>query len=213
MRFEYGGVYKRFDMHGTMKLGNGWLKVQDITEPTPSFMEGADCVFVNPPSTIRTLREFYRKANTKVPWESYTDFIDRLFAVIDDITPRVALVEAFPSNRDRCLELMRYRYPHVREYSVEFKGAYGVCWIVQGSEEETDLHLDRLKECEVVEALCDSGVFETIANPMMGLGEVGRCAYNHGMGFVGTEMNPKRLAVLIDYITRRRVVLEHESRV
>jgi hypothetical protein len=37
----------------------------------------------------------------------------------------------------------------------------------------------------------------------MGMGLVGKYAYLAGKSFVGTELNKKRLAVLVDFIAKR----------
>ena len=65
------------------------------------------------------------------------------------------------------------------------------------------MDLEGMDEEDAVMKICSCMDFECIADPLMGQGLTGRSAYLSGKRFVGTELNPKRLAVLVDWLNKQ----------
>lgn len=204
-KWEYGGVYKKYNMDGEIKVGNGILKVHNIFEPLPEFMKQADVIFCDPPCSKVNINSFYTKADRTDYQEDYTPFAERFFECIDEIKPKQLFVEVFKSNYDYFLNEMKKRYKHIYVCNSKYyNNNKNKCWIFHGTNDVADMEL--LKVCEfmdeekIIEWICANVQFECIGDLCMGRGLVGWNAYRNGKKFVGTELNKKRLAVLVDKI-------------
>lgn len=200
--WDYGGAWRRHDMRGVIGLPNGSrVQVHDITGEVPRFMFDADTIFCDPPCSQGNLRSFYTKAGQALGY-TFDEFERALWRWIEDISPRHVFIETFLGNHEAVLQAMRERYAHVRVYgSHYYRRAANRCWIVHGSRVPAAAYpLDGIDEAEIIAWLCAHHDYQTIGDPCMGRGLVGRHAYLNGRCFVGTELNPKRLAVLVEFI-------------
>jgi hypothetical protein len=199
--WEYGGAYLRHDMRGPIALPNAsMVEVCDLTAGLPAFMLEADTLFIDPPCSTGNLRSFHTKAGLPLNY-SFAAFEASLFGCIDQIAPKHLFLELFASNRDAFLARTRHRYPSVRIYdSHYYRKQANRCWIVHASATPCDLPLAGLDEADAIAWVCRHHEYDTIGDMCMGRGLVGRHAYLAGRRFVGTELNPRRLAVLVDFI-------------
>lgn len=202
MDFEYGMKYKGLNMEGEIHIGNGILKVQDITKDFPEFMKEADCVFVDFPGGQSPLNSYYTKANIDYRIE-FGEFLEIAFKRIKEINPKYLFVETFKRNHSAVLEEVKKIYPCVKVYNSTYyhRGDYK-CFIIQGTYEEMDIGIEGMDEEDAVPVICEKVPFECIGDICMGQGLVGRSAYKNHKRFVGTELNYKRLAVLVDWLVK-----------
>lgn len=202
--WEYGEVYKKYDMSGIIEVGGGKLKVHDIFEPLPEFMKEADCIFCDPPCSLGNINSFYTKADRVDYQQSYMPFAMRFFECIDEIKPKILFIEVFKSNYDLFLEELQSRYKYIAVInSTYYHNKKNKCWVILATNEPI-LHIidnfNGLDEETIIEKICESVPFTCIGDLCMGRGLVGWNAYKNGKNFVGTELNPKRLAILVDKI-------------
>lgn len=203
--WEYGGAYKKHDMSGEIALpNNSIVKVHDLTTGLPDFMKQADTVFVDPPCSTGNLRSFYTKADRDLLYP-FSEFEQALFAGIAEIAPKHLFVELFKSNGNAFMKRMGDMYRHVRVYdSHYYNKPANMCWIAHASNEPLpDYPIHGIDEAKAIAWICANHKYECIGDPCMGQGLVGKHAYINGRSFVGTELNPKRLAVLVDFISDR----------
>lgn len=201
--FEYGGKYKLHNMDGIIKVKDGTLKVHDIFDPLPEFMKEADCIFVDPPCSQANLSCFYTKSGM-MNEHFYDEFEDRLFECIDEIKPKRLFVEVFKSNYNSILTKVRERYEYVTMYqSHYYNNKSNECWIIYGSDKHEHYLFNGMDESLIIQNICFEVPFKCIGDLCMGQGLVGKRAHDYGKKFVGTELNYKRLAVLVDYVGGR----------
>lgn len=202
-KWEYGEFYKKYNMEGIINIGTGMVKVHDIFEPLPEFMKTADCIFSDPPCSEGNLTSFYTKAD-KEKTQFFEDFKKRFFECIDEINPRTLFIEVFANNRDEFVDECKKRYKTVWALdSHYYHNKKNKCWIIYASDNPDDKLarlLDGKDEQKIIELICRWGDFERIGDLCMGRGLVGFYANKYGKAFVGTELNPKRLAVLLERI-------------
>lgn len=200
-KWEYGGLYKKYNMDGTIEVGTGKLKVHNIFDTLPDFMKEADCIFSDPPCSTANINSFYTKADRTDYQMSYSPFADRFFECIDEIKPARLFVEVFKSNFEHFKDEISKRYSFVKVYeSKYYHNNKNKCWIIQGTDTEEVYDFDGLDESKIIAEICEKVPFECIGDLCMGQGLVGWNAYKNGKKFVGTEINKKRLAVLVDKI-------------
>jgi hypothetical protein len=201
-KWEYGEIYKKYDMDGIINLpNNSKVKVCDLVLEMPDFMKEADILFIDPPCSQGNLTTFYTKANQQ-NLNSFNDFYNSLFKRIDEINPNLLFLEVFKSNVNLFLKECEKRYVYVTFYnSIYYNNKKNKCWIIQASNEKLYYpELENLDEEKIIKWICTNIDFNCIGDLCMGKGLVGKYAYLNNKKFVGTELNKKRLAILIDFI-------------
>lgn len=204
MKYEYGEAYKNYPVGDFTFPDGSRLKVHNIFDRTPDFMKEADLLFVDPPWNQGNLRSFYTK-NEDILEDTFDDFYQRLFEVIKEIKPRIAYVEIGKEHLADFIMEMRKIFRYVTFYnSSYYHSQKNVCYIIRGSFKAKKPHLDGLDEEDIIQWICENEDYETIADPCMGQGLVAYYASKSGNKFVGTEMNPKRLAVARKRVEEQR---------
>lgn len=202
-KWEYGEVYKNYNMEGVIEIGTGKVKVHNIFDELPEFMKEADCIFVDPPCSLGNINTFYTKAERTDHQSSYEPFKKRLFECIDEIQPKILYLEVFKSNKNSFIEECekRYKFVEVVESSY-YHNKKNKCWIIQCCNEEINKPNTFLDEEDFINWICSNVNYTCIGDLCMGRGLVGYYSYLNKKKFVGTELNSKRLAVLIDKISK-----------
>lgn len=203
-KWEYGGVYKKYDIvDGEIyKIKDkGEVMVHDLTKGLPEFMKKADVIFVDPPWNKGNLSTFYTKADKNYRLDSYEFFYQELFKSIKEIEADICFVEIGKQYLSLFIEEMKKIYKHVTFYnSSYYHRKDSLCYIVQGSKKRVNYKLDGLDEEDIIAWICKNIDYNCIADLCMGQGLVGYHSYINGKNFVGTELNKKRLGVTIDRI-------------
>lgn len=207
-KWEYGEAYKKYDMEGEIEIGTGKVKVHDIFEPLPNFMKEADCIFSDPPCSLSNINTFYTKADKEEEQKfSFTPFENRFFECVDEIKPKKLFLEVFKANRDSFIKKCKERYDNVNVYeSMYYHSKKNKCWIIVCSNEELPNYpFEGIDEQNVIEWICQNVDYKCIADPCMGRGLVGFYSNKYNKKFVGTELNKKRLAVLLERINKNKL--------
>ena len=205
MKYNYKDYYKKYDMSGIINIGTGIVKVHNIFDVLPDFMKQADCLFIDVPGRQNDLSSYYTKAGltSKV---DYNSFFNRLFECIDAIGPNKLFIEVFKDFKDKYIDACKQRYKYVKIYdSFYFNNKNNKCWIIHSSNENIDIPLHNIDEEKAIERICDIIGFDCIGDLLMGQGLVGYYANKYNRKFVGTELNKKRLAVLLERINTNNI--------
>ena len=212
MAFDYGNFDAKYDMSGEIKIGTGTIMVHDIFNKMPDFMMHADCLFCDPPCNRGNIRSFYTKSGTTPPVVDnsiYDRFTDRLFEYIKALRPKSAVIEVFESNFNEYTARLTSIYGAVKVLpATYYHNQNNKCWVICAGEckmNNDDELLPGMDEQDIIESICRSMEFNCIADPCMGRGLVGYYTNKYGRRFVGTELNKKRLAVLIERINAGRL--------
>lgn len=203
--WDYGGAHRRHDMEGEIALPHGSrVAVCDWTERLPDFMRDADTLFIDPPWNAGNVRTFYTKADLERGRVDFECFCRTLLGRIDEIAPRTLFVEMGKEWLGWWLERCRERYKYVTFYNSTYYGRKAnKCYVIHATSSGNRRRypeLEDLDEADIIAWICREHPYECIGDLCMGLGLVGRHAYAAGRRFVGTELNPKRLATLVEHI-------------
>ena len=203
-KWEYGEIYKKYDMKGEISIGTGIVKVHNIFDKLPDFMKKADVIFCDPPCSLTNINTFYTKADRNDYQTSFEPFKIRFFECIDEIKPKQLFVEVFKSNKNDFLIECQKRYKFVKVYdSKYYNNNKNKCWIIHCADFEVDYPINGIDEAKIIAWICKNIDFNCIGDLCMGRGLVGYNAFINNKHFVGTELNKKRLAVLIDNINEK----------
>lgn len=206
--WNYGNAYEKYDMSGEIKVGTGTLMVHDIFKKLPDFMKQADVVFCDPPGGGSCLSSYYTKAGIEKnvrPFSRYSEFEGRLFEVIKEISPKIVIMELFNTIKKNFEQHLHDSYKNVKIFnSTYYHNPKNVCYIAVASNEpipEILNGLEGIDEANAIDYICKNLEYNCIADPCMGQGLVAYYSNKYGKKFVGTELNPKRLAVCVDRVT------------
>lgn len=202
MQYNYGDAYLEYPIEDEYSFDDGSrIKVHDIFKPLPEFMKQADLVFVDPPWNLGNINTFYMKAEQDHRLDDFEAFYIRLFECIHEIRPRVCYVEVGKQYMPYFYMQMKKQFKYVTFYnSTYYHSKDKLCYVIRGSNKAKKPALDGMDEENIIQWICENEDYDCIADLCMGQGLVGFNAWKNGKRFVGTELNPKRLSVLIKKI-------------
>ena len=174
------------------------VAVNNLYDDIPKFFKEADVVFMDPPWNLGNLRTFYTKAErTDHPFD-FEGFYKRVFEVVKEVKPRVFYIEIGKEYLADFIIEMRKQYKYVTFYnSSYYHNKKNKCYIVRGSNKAKKPDLDYMDEEDIIKWICENEDYNCIGDFCMGQGLVGKYAAAVGRKFVGGELNPKRLSVLL----------------
>ena len=207
--WTYGGFAKKYDMTAEkIEIGTGTVKVHDLMQPIPEWLTG-EVLFCDPPCSQANLQAFATKADKgALANNEYKLFEERLAAIFDKIAPKYIYLEVFQSNKVFWVGylLQRFKYVDMGD-SYYYKKKTNRCWILAASNDDYHIPLAYQDESDDIKDICRRSPKElTICDPCMGMGLVGYWANYYGRKFTGTELNPHRLAYMIERINQGRLV-------
>ena len=207
-KWEYSGYYKGYDMAlDEIAAGTGIVKVHDIFNPLPAFMKKATVLFSDPPCGQGNIKSFYTKADIgAVP--VFDSFRERFFQCMDEIAPHTVFIEVFKQNKSYFFDQIAARFADVQIVdSTYYHSRKHVCWIVCATNAPSQFFsnvcasISGIDEQDAISKICQLlPQDDTIGDLCMGQGFVGFYANHFGKRFVGTELNKKRLGVLLHRI-------------
>lgn len=184
------------------------VEVYDIFNPLPSFMKRADTLFIDSPYNQSLLSNFVNRSEVELSNKnnrSFHSFTIRLFECIDEISPDTLFVEMGKEYLSWYLEECKKRFKHVTFYnSTYYHKNQNKCYVIHATNKKPKRYpgLEDMDEEDIIKWVCQNHQYECIGDLCMGTGLIGKHAFLSGRTFVGTELNPKRLAVLVDFIAK-----------
>ena len=195
---------------GIVRFEDGsMVKVHNIFEPLPAFMREADLIFVDPPWNLGNLNSFYTKADRTDYQTDFAVFYRRLFECIAEIGPKTCYIEVGKKHLGEFLLETKKLFRYVTFFnSTYYHRKTNLCYVIRGSKSRTKPQLDGMDEEDIIAWICANEDFTCIGDLCMGKGLVGLYAHENGKRFVGTELNHKRLAVLVEKLFEKGLKYE-----
>lgn len=203
--YQYGDSWERYPM----QAGEVWgwpdgsrVAVHDLFAPLPPWLR-ADLVFVDPPYNKAQYTGYYSKADLPRPDHDYNTFMQVLLARVAAMGARTLYVEMGSQTVAAWHGDLQRLYPHVQLWPVTYYRKHPT-WLLRGSHGgPTDYDYSGQDEAACIRLIAQRETYAVYGDPCMGRGLVGLAAYAAGKPFVGTELNPRRLAVLLDKLAQR----------
>lgn len=203
--WDYGGFADKYDMSGEIHIGTGIVQVHDIFNPLPEFMRQADVIFSDPPYNKSALSSYYTKAGLSEKPDSFEAFFYRFIECVDIISPKLLCLEVGLAQTDMYIREFANLYKNVHKVESWYYGNKNQkCNILFFSNQEFSecvTNMPSMDEEQVIDYLCKNLEYSCIGDLCMGKGLVGFYSNKYGKPFVGTELNPKRLAVCCERVT------------
>lgn len=200
-RWRYGDSWERYPItEGEVwshRPSDSRIAVADIREPLPDFMREADMVYTDPPWSKGNVNSFVTKAGFDTYVTSFDEFMDSLFARIQEIGPRACYLEIGKQHRQDFTDRLQVLFPVVQEWPIVYYRKHP-CFLLRGGEQEVPADLAGLDDEETPGAAIAAERPECVADLCTGRGLTLLAAHARGARFVGTELNRRRLAVAIE---------------
>lgn len=211
MKYKYGNAWEEFPIEPGEVWGipsNGSkVAVHNIFDPLPEFMLEADLLFVDPPWNQGNLTSFYTKAG-RDDYQQFDDFTDVLFTRIAEIAPKTCYIEIGNQFVDKWLERLTVLYPYVLCWPVVYYRKHPTN-IIRGGQSPVDFDFTGMDEADVIMRVGQVEQYNVMGDLCMGQGLVGLSAWRAGRRpFVGTELNKRRLANLLQKLAKEGAVVE-----
>ncbi|TRZ48856.1 MAG: hypothetical protein D4S01_09670 [Dehalococcoidia bacterium] len=202
-RWKYGDSWEKYPIESEqtwIEACRSKVMVHDIFNGLPQFMKDADLIYTDPPWNTGNINSFYTKAMIKKR-TTFEKFSDVLFGCIADIHPTVCYLEIGKQNLQRFMRAMAVLYPVVQSWETTYYKK-NKSYLIRGGATLTDFDFFGQDDMDIPALVMQNEVFSCVGDLCMGRGLTGITAYRLGKRFVGTEMNKRRLAVLIDKTTK-----------
>lgn len=200
-KWQYGDAWERYPI----VEGETWahrpsgsrIAVADIRAPLPDFMREADMIYTDPPWSKGNTNSFVTKAGLDTYVASFDEFMDVLFARIQEIGPRMCYLEVGKQHRQDFADRLQALFPVVQEWPILYYRKHD-CYLLRGGDEAVKINFTDLDDEETPAAAIAADRPACVADLCTGRGLTLLAAHRHGARFVGTELNRRRLAVAID---------------
>jgi hypothetical protein len=201
--FKYGDSWEKFPI----EAGEVWglddgsrVAVHDIFNPLPSWMK-ADLVFVDPPWNTGNLKSFYTKADMACS-SDFTMFTETIFRTLAEIEAKTVYIEMGNQAVEVYRDALEKRFPCVQQWGVTYYRKHPTN-ILRASDAPINYDFTGIDEAKCIEIVTQIEDYKIIADPCMGRGLVALAANKSNKVFVGTELNKRRLAVLLDKLAKK----------
>lgn len=203
-KWTYGNSWERFPIETgeIWEAGTGLVTVHNIFDPLPGFMFSCDTLFIDPPWNLGNLNSFYTKAGRTDHVKDFEKFYRRLFLCITEIRPKTVYIEIGNQNVDVFKGILMGMYLFIERWNVAYYKKHP-CFILRGGMQQYNgKDLTGMDEADCIREIAAHEEYSVIGDLCMGRGLVGYHAFNAGRSFRGTELNKRRLAVLLDNIAK-----------
>lgn len=211
-KWKYGDAWEQFPM----EKGEVWgipeseskVAVHDVFDSLPEFMLTADMLFVDPPWNRGNINSFYTKAGMADSHISDFDiFEQRLFECIQQIAPRICYLEVGFQAVDKWQCELEQVYPCVQRWDTFYYRKHPN-HILRGGVVPQGYNYAGMDEEKVICKSAQIEEYTILGDLCMGRGLVGLAAYDADKSFVGTELNKRRLANLLQRLDKKGAMVK-----
>ena len=189
---------------------DSWVAVHDIFDPLPSFMGRADVLFTDIPYNQAMLTNYSRREGVTISPNNpmkFDAFLQRFVQCVKQISPTHCFVETgkealFPLHATLAHLFRGDTFYNSTYYHKQENKSY-ILHFSNDPKRRRFKELEDLDEADAIDWIARNVDYRCIGDLCMGRGLVGLSAYAAGKPFVGTELNPRRLAVLLQRLAQQ----------
>ena len=202
--WSYGDSWERYPVQTgeiwTERKTGSTVSVHDLFGGIPAYMQVADLVYVDPPWNTGNLRAFYTKAGLALGG-TFRSFLEALFDGIQCINSPVCYLEIGKQNLNTAINCLKLLYPVTQYWAVTYYRR-NPSYLIRGGQEPTAIDFTGADDADTPRLAMRAESFSCVADLCMGRGLTATTAFALNKQFVGTELNPRRLAVTIDRVAQ-----------
>lgn len=174
------------------------VAVADLRDGVPDFMLDAEIIYTDSPWNAGNVNSFITKAGGLVERvRDFADFYTALFREIGRINPRVCYLEIGKQYLDVWRAEMVKQFPVVEVWPIFYYRKHGA-FLVRGGDDLAPAQYTGMDDEFVPRVAVEAEGPGVVGDLCTGRGGTLIAAHLFGRPFVGTELNPRRLAVAIE---------------
>lgn len=208
MNWDYGGHIIEFpikenEIWGEDRFGSR-VMVADISDGVPRIFDGVhiNLLYVDPPWNKGNVNSFITKLSGGKQHISdfFDDFVKPYFQVVKGINPDIFYTEIGKQNVQLFEKMMHSLFEHVQVWKVTYYKKHE-SFVIRGSNygeigfDFTGLDDGRIPGIAIDQEEQNGSRIETVGDVCMGKGLTLLYANANGKRFIGSELNPKRIAL------------------
>ncbi len=143
---------------------------------------------------------------------NFADFLDRLMVCISEISPKHCFVETGKESLSDAIVGLRELYKYVTFYnSTYYHKPENKSYVVHATNDYKHrryTEMEDLDESDAIKWIASNHDYIVMGDLCMGQGLVGLAAHEAGKPFVGTELNERRLDVLLQKLAKKGAKIE-----
>jgi len=205
MKKKYGSSWEKY----SIKPGEIWkeektdsyILVSDIRNDIPDIFKQVDMIYCDPPWSKGNANFFITKAELNSYIKDFSEFYGKLFDRIKQIDCFSCYLEIGRQNKDLFLRELSKIYPCVDYWNVTYYKK-NPCFLLRGGHEYCNYDYSGLDEEYTPAIAINEENSQRILDLCIGRGLVGIAAFREGKTFLGIDINKRKLAVLIERITK-----------
>jgi len=205
MNYRYGDSWERYPI----REGEVWqdaasgslVSICDITKEFPSYLLEADMIYCDPPWNLGNANAFYTKAGRTDYLNRFHDFSTAFFSRVMAIAAPVCYVEIGRQHRGDFVRSLEALYPCVQEWRITYYRKHP-CFLLRGGAQMQAFDFAGMDDVDTPGAAIAREPSRIVADLCTGQGLTAVAAFRLARRFVGTELNPRRLAVTIDRVNK-----------
>ena len=177
------------------------ISVHDILNSFPEYMLDADLVYSDPPWNLGNANTFHTKNDSGYYINSFSEFYNSFFNLIQKINPLVCYVEIGKQNLKIFQDKISELFPVVQSWEITYYRK-SPCYLIRGGQLESSFDFTGKDDEQTPLLAIQNESCNCIADLCTGRGLTAVAAYQMGKRFVGTELNKRRLAVTIERVSK-----------
>jgi len=205
MRWKYGNSWEKYPI----EAGEIWheiktdsyISVGDIRDDLPIFLKDADMIYCDPPWSKGNANCFITKANLDSYIKNFNGFYKEFFKKIKEINCPVCYVEIGKQNVDIFYSELSKIYSYINCWRVTYYKK-NPCFLLRGGYSQCCYNYSGMDEKDIPEITIEIENPRKVIDMCIGQGLTGIAAFKNGKSFYGVDINKRRLAVLIERITK-----------
>lgn len=205
-KWEYGNSWDKFPIN----IGQTWVEmktnssfaVHDLFDPLPAFMMSGDMIYCDPPWTLGNVNSFVTKNHSSKYISNFKDFYTQLFAQVGVIAPRVCFLEIGKKHVDEFNTEMGKLFPTVQVWKTTYYKKHP-CFLLRGGYEPASFDYTGSDDEDTPSLAIRNESPSCVADLCTGRGLTAVSAISQNKRFVGIELNPRRMAVTLDKVSKK----------
>ncbi len=202
--WKYGRSWEKFPIVPGQKWVDQFgstLSVADITKHIPDFMLVADLVYCDPPWNLGNVNGFITKNGGQDHLSSFEDFYKHLFNGIQLMSPKVCYLEIGKQYVETFRNQLQAYYPFVQIWPITYYKKH-LSYLLRGGEFPSNHSFTGLDDSITPMKAIETEKCTIVGDLCTGRGLTAISAVKAKKVFVGTELNPRRMAVTIEKMTK-----------
>jgi len=194
---SYGDYWETYPIEkgDIWTLGESRISVCDITEYFPRYMLDADMIYCDPPWDLSKVNFFNIKSGREC-MNKFDEFFIPLFTHIEKIGAKVCYLETGNKNLRLFVEQLSRIYPIVQVWDILYYKK-NPCHLVRGGYSVSEYDFSGMDDEVTPWKTIEYENPYKVADFCTGRGLTALAALMNGKVFLGTELNKRKLAILI----------------